>query len=115
MHLEVYNNGIEVIYIFNILVVEDDKNLRKLMMAVLKQNRYNVLSAEDGVQALSILDTVHVDLIISDIMMPNMNGYELTNEIRQADHNIPILMVTAKETFEDKKKGVYCRNRRLYG
>jgi len=89
----------------NILIVEDDKNLRKLMSAVLKQNGYSVLIAEDGVHALSILDTAHVDLVISDIMMPNMDGYELTNEIRQINKNLPILMVTAKETFEDKKKG----------
>jgi len=89
----------------NILVVEDDKNLSKLMTAVLKQNGYNVLNATDGMQALDILDTSHVDLIISDIMMPNMDGYELTNQLRQSNYNLPILMVTAKETFEDKKKG----------
>lgn len=89
----------------NILVVEDDKNLRKLMIAVLNQNNYNVLSASDGVEALEILDTSHVDLIISDIMMPNMDGYELTDQLRKSNYNLPILMVTAKETFEDKKKG----------
>lgn len=89
----------------NILVVEDDKNLSKLMTAVLKQNGYNVLNAADGMQALDILDTSHVDLIISDIMMPNMDGYELTNQLRQSNYNLPILMVTAKETFEDKKRG----------
>lgn len=89
----------------NILVVEDDKNLSKLMTAVLKQNGYNVLNATDGMQALDILDTSHVDLIISDIMMPNMDGYELTDQLRQSNYNLPILLVTAKETFEDKKKG----------
>ena len=89
----------------NILVVEDDRNLSKLMTAVLKQNGYNVLNATDGVQALDILDTSHVDLIISDIMMPNMDGYELTDQLRQSNYNLPILMVTAKESFEDKKKG----------
>ncbi len=89
----------------NILVVEDDKNLSKLMTAVLKQNGYNVLNAADGMQALDILDTSHVDLIISDIMMPNMDGYELTDQLRQSNYNLPILMVTAKESFEDKKKG----------
>jgi DNA-binding response OmpR family regulator len=89
----------------NILVVEDDKNLQKLMMAVLKQNGYNALSAKDGLEALDILDKSHVDLIISDIMMPNLDGYELTNVLRQSNYNLPILMVTAKETLEDKKKG----------
>jgi two-component system, OmpR family, response regulator len=89
----------------NILVVEDDKNLQKLMMAVLKRNSYNPLGAKDGVEALDILDKSHIDLIISDIMMPNLDGYELTNVLRQSNYNLPILMVTAKETLEDKKKG----------
>lgn len=89
----------------DILVVEDDKNLRKLMMVVLKNNGYNVLTANDGEQALELFETNHVDLIISDIMMPKMDGYELTDELRNAGYNMPILMVTAKETFEDKKKG----------
>lgn len=89
----------------NILVVEDDKNLRKLMTAVLLKNNYNVLTAEDGVKALEIMESTHVDLLISDIMMPNMDGYELTNLLREANYNLPILMVTAKETLDDKKKG----------
>jgi DNA-binding response OmpR family regulator len=88
-----------------ILVVEDDKNLQKLMMAVLKQNGYHVLCAKDGLQALDILDKNHVDLVICDIMMPNMDGYVLTNTLRESNYNQPILMVTAKETMEDKKKG----------
>lgn len=89
----------------NILVVEDDKNLQKLMTAVLKQNGYDVLIAKDGVQALSVIDKSHVDLIISDIMMPNMDGYRLTDELRKSNYNLPILMVTAKDTLDDKKKG----------
>ncbi|SCY75654.1 response regulator transcription factor [Alkaliphilus peptidifermentans] len=89
----------------NILVVEDDKNLQKLMVAVLKQHGYQVLSAKDGLEALDILDTSHVDLIISDIMMPNMDGYDLTDALRKSNYNLPILMVTAKETLDDKKKG----------
>lgn len=90
---------------FDILVVEDDKNLRKLMTATLTQNGYNVLNAEDGVIALDIINNSHVDLVISDIMMPNMDGYALTDELRQFNNNLPVLMVTAKETLEDKKKG----------
>jgi len=89
----------------NVLVVEDDKNLQKLMMTVLKQKGYNVLTAKDGLQALEILDTSHVDLIICDIMMPNMDGYDLTETLRKSNYNMPILMATAKETFDDKKKG----------
>ncbi|MBU5425947.1 response regulator transcription factor [Tissierella pigra] len=89
----------------NILVAEDDKNLQKLIGAVLKQQGYNVLMANDGIQALEILDMVHIDLIISDIMMPNMDGYQLTDLLRKSNYNLPILMVTAKETLDDKKKG----------
>lgn len=88
-----------------VLVVEDDKNLRKLMEVVLRQNGYNVLTATDGLQALEILDKQQVDLLISDIMMPNMDGYSLTEGIRKLKNNLPVLMVTAKETLEDKKKG----------
>lgn len=90
---------------FNILVVEDNKNLRILMSAVLKQHNYHVLCAEDGLKALEIIDRTHVDLMICDIMMPNMDGYELIESIRQTNHTLPILIVTAKETFEDKKRG----------
>lgn len=90
---------------FNILVIEDDKNLRRLMEAFLKRENYNVLSAKDGLEALDVLDSSHVDLIISDIMMPNMDGYEFTEELRKSNINVPILMVTAKETIEDKKRG----------
>ncbi|SET82109.1 DNA-binding response regulator, OmpR family, contains REC and winged-helix (wHTH) domain [Natronincola peptidivorans] len=89
----------------NILVAEDDKNLQKLMTAVLKQQGYHVLNVKDGIEALEILDTSHVDLIISDIMMPNMDGYDLTDVLRKSNYNLPILMVTAKETLEDKRKG----------
>lgn len=89
----------------NILVAEDDKNLQKLMAAVLKQSGYQVLCAKDGIEALNILDEKHVDLVISDIMMPNMDGYTLTDKLRKSNYNLPILMVTAKESFEDKKKG----------
>ncbi|MFA5341448.1 MAG: response regulator transcription factor [Clostridia bacterium] len=90
---------------FNILIVEDDKNLRRLIGTVLKQNGFNVLSANDGEQALEILDSTKADLIICDIMMPNMDGYELTRSLRDSDYNMPILMITAKDAMEDKRKG----------
>lgn len=90
---------------FHILVVEDDKNLRRLMATYLEREGYDVYHAEDGEAALRVMETTHIDLIISDIMMPNMDGYELTEELRRAEYTLPILMVTAKETFEDKKKG----------
>ncbi|MGN0623792.1 MAG: response regulator transcription factor, partial [Oscillospiraceae bacterium] len=90
---------------FQILVVEDDTSLRKLISAALKQNGYIPFTAEDGEKALEVLEKTNIDLIISDIMMPNMDGYELTEQLRKADYNLPILMVTAKESFEDKQRG----------
>ncbi|HBV86079.1 MAG TPA: DNA-binding response regulator [Desulfosporosinus sp.] len=90
---------------FPILVVEDDKNTRKFMGAVLKANGYLPLLAEDGREALKVLDQHHVDLIIVDIMMPNMDGYELTKELRDSNYKLPILMVTAKQLPEDKRQG----------
>lgn len=90
---------------FNILVVEDDKSLRRLISATLKQNGYNILIAEDGEEAINVMDKEHIDLIISDIMMPNLNGYDFIKTLRNASYTMPILIVTAKEMFEDKKKG----------
>lgn len=89
----------------NILIVEDDIKLNKLFSTVLVRNGYHTFSAEDGEKALDILDKEHIDLIISDIMMPNMDGYELTKTLREANYNLPILMITAKEDFQDKKTG----------
>lgn len=89
----------------NILIVEDDIKLNNLFSTVLVRNGYHTFSAEDGEKALDILDKEHIDLIISDIMMPNMDGYELTKTLREANYNLPILMITAKEDFQDKKTG----------
>ena len=92
---------------FRILVVEDNPNARKLMAAVLEQHGYEPVCAQDGVEALEILDKKHVDLILLDIMMPRMDGYEFTEILREnrALGEIPILMVTAKETPADRRKG----------
>ena len=90
---------------FQILVVEDDKNVRRLMSAVLTRYGYEPIPAENGEEALEILDHKHVDLILLDVMMPRMDGYEFTNTLRQAGSMIPILMVTARETQNDKKRG----------
>jgi DNA-binding response OmpR family regulator len=88
-----------------ILVVEDDKHVRMLMNAVLKREGYEVITAENGVQALEVLEVQHIDLIILDIMMPEMDGYEFAEALKEANNRIPILMATAKELPEDKKKG----------
>ena len=90
---------------FRILIAEDDKNARRLMAAVLTRYGYEPICAENGEEALEILDHKHVDLIILDVMMPRMDGYEFTNTLRTSGNNIPILMVTARETQEDKKRG----------
>ncbi|MEK4063990.1 MULTISPECIES: response regulator transcription factor [Paenibacillus] len=89
----------------NILVVEDEKHVRRLLEAVLKREGYSVVTAEDGVKALEVLDSQHIDLILLDIMMPNMDGYEFAKEVRDGNSLIPILMATAKQLPEDKKKG----------
>lgn len=90
---------------FNIMIVEDDVNQRKLMTTVLEQYGYNVTRAQDGIDALEQLDKKHIDLIILDIMMPRMDGFELTEALRQSGCNIPILMVSAKQSPVDKRKG----------
>ncbi len=91
---------------FVIMVVEDDVHTRKLMCAVLERNGYSAVPASDGLDALRLLDTKHVDLIIMDLMMPRMDGYELTRSLREGGCDIPILMVTAKEATEDKCRGL---------
>jgi DNA-binding response OmpR family regulator len=90
---------------FNILVVEDDTNTRRLMCAVLERYGYTPIPAIDGVDALEQLDKKHVDLIILDIMMPRMDGFEFTRVLREGGNNLPILMVTAKESPADKHTG----------
>ncbi len=89
----------------NILVVEDDIKLNKLFCTVLNKSNYRTFSATDGAEALEILDKEYIDLIVLDIMMPNMDGYELTKILRDADYDLPILMITAKDDFKDKQKG----------
>lgn len=90
---------------FPILVVEDHKSLLMLMSARLEKAGYIVIQAQNGQEALEILEEQQVDLIISDIMMPLMDGFELIESLREANFNLPILIVTAKEGFEDKEKG----------
>lgn len=90
---------------FQILVVDDDKNTRMLFQAVLEAANYSVLTAQDGVEALAIMDDHHVDLVVLDVMMPNMDGYAFTRTLRESNDNLPILMVSAKQLPEDKKQG----------
>ena len=89
----------------NILVVDDDKNTRMLLKAVLEAENYTVITAENGEDALEAMDKNHVDLVVLDIMMPKMDGYEFTQTLRQGDNNLPILMVSARQLPEDKHRG----------
>ncbi|NLM57418.1 MAG: response regulator transcription factor [Clostridiales bacterium] len=90
---------------FRILVVDDDKHTRMLLRAILENDNYTVLTATNGEEALEVLDREHVDLVVLDIMMPKMDGYEFTKLIRKTNETLPILMVTAKHLPADEKKG----------
>ena len=90
---------------FHILVVDDDKNTRMYFEAVLTSNNYTVTVAKNGEEALDIMDKEHIDLVVLDIMMPKMDGYEFTKTLRECDNNLPILMVSAKQLPVDKNKG----------
>lgn len=90
---------------FQILVADDSKNTTRLMKAVLKRGGYEVYEAGNGEEALELIEKQHIDLIVLDVMMPVMDGYEFTERMRAAGNNTPILMVTAKELPEEKCKG----------
>lgn len=89
----------------NILVVEDDKKLCQLYCTVLSKHGFNTLTACDGIEAFNVFENKHIDLVISDIMMPNMDGYEFTKALRDINSEIPLLMITAKDDFSSKQKG----------
>ena len=90
---------------FHILVVDDDKNTRRLMRAVLEADGCTVTTAEDGIAALAAMDREHIDLVVLDVMMPNMDGYAFCSALRAAQSDLPVLMVSAKQLPEDRKKG----------
>lgn len=90
---------------FNLLVVEDDANVRNLIRTVMVKEGYECFLAENGLEALKILDNQQIDLAIVDIMMPKMNGYEFTKTVREGRSSLPIIMLTAKIGREDKRLG----------
>ncbi len=90
---------------FKILIAEDDNELRQLFGRVLTKNGYAVTGVQNGKAALRAMETDYFDLIISDIMMPVMDGYELVRTLREAGSQIPVLMITAKEAFDDMRQG----------
>ena len=90
---------------FTILVVDDEQNIRNLTKRVLEREGFRVLLAQNGQIALDIMNQQVVDCVIVDVMMPVMDGFTLTEHIRQLNDAIPILMITAKQTIHDKKHG----------
>ena len=90
---------------FKILVAEDDEQLRQLFCRVLSRNGFTAIPAKDGQDALEKMEQEYVDLVVSDIMMPRVDGYALVRALRENDDRIPVLMITAKDSFQDMQHG----------
>ena len=88
-----------------ILIAEDDRELRQLFSHVLTRHGYTVSGVSNGQEALDAMDKDYYDMIISDIMMPVMDGYELVTQLREAGNTTPVLMITAKDAFDDMRLG----------
>ncbi len=88
-----------------LLIAEDDRELRQLFSHVLTKNGYAVQGVSNGAEALEAVDNGYFDLIISDIMMPVMDGYTFVRQLREAGNNTPVLMITAKDAFDDMRTG----------
>lgn len=89
-----------------ILVVDDERDLNRIITKHLKKNNYSVDSCFDGQEALDFISYSEYDLIITDIMMPNVDGYEFIDKLRANKNNTPVIMLTAKDTLEDKIVGL---------
>ena len=89
---------------FNILVVDDHAHIRRLYEYTLEKNGYRPFTAENGEQALGILDNTHIDLVILDLMMPVLDGYGFLNALRSGGSEIPVLIITAKDSSEDVRR-----------
>ena len=88
-----------------ILIAEDDRELRQLFSHVLQRNGYTVVGVSDGQEALQAMDRDFYDLLISDVMMPVLDGYELVRQLRESGNKTPVLMITAKDGFDDMRQG----------
>ena len=88
-----------------ILIVEDDRELRQLFNHVLLKNGYAVKGVSNGQEGLDAMDSSYYDLIISDVMMPVMDGFEMVRQLREAGNSTPVLMITAKDSFDDMRQG----------
>lgn len=91
---------------FRILVVEDDRGTRRLTEDVLLDAGYEPITASNGLEALDIMERKHIDLIVLDVMMPEMDGFELLQQLRCNGFDLPVLIVTAKQALPDKKQGL---------
>lgn len=89
----------------NVLIVDDNENIRQLMDIHLSKDGYKIFFATNGIEALRVMDEIKIDLVVADVMMPEMDGYEMVSNIRKTDEDIPIIIVTAKESFYDKSVG----------
>lgn len=90
---------------FKILIAEDDSELRQLFSHVLTKHGYSVTGVDNGADALNALERSYYDLLICDIMMPLMDGYELVSTLRNSGLTVPVLMITAKDAFDDMRLG----------
>lgn len=90
---------------FKIIIAEDDRELRQLFSHVLTKNGYTVKGVSNGQEALDAMDNDYYDLIISDIMMPVMDGYAFVRALRDTGNTTPVLMITAKDAFDDMRQG----------
>lgn len=88
-----------------ILIVEDDPSLLQLYSIVLKKAGYDTVEVRNGMEAWNVMEQEHIDLVITDIMMPEMDGYEFVRLLRKTDSMLPVLMITAKDDFSSKNKG----------
>lgn len=94
-----------IIPMYTILIIEDDPRVANLLMNGLEENGYQVMAAYDGLMGLRLFQAHSFDLVISDIVLPKMNGFELCKEIRKVNSCIPILMLTALGATDDKLDG----------
>lgn len=90
---------------FKLLVIEDNLDLQELFIKTLQKNNYHTFGAESAEQALKLLETEYIDLIITDVMLPGMSGFELIHMLRESQSNIPAMIITAKSDIADKQIG----------
>ena len=90
--------------ILTILVIEDEDSLLQLYRIVLEKEGFKVLTVHNGQEAWDLIENEHVDLVITDILMPVMDGYEFTELLRRSNPGMPVLMITSKDDFPSKNK-----------